>query len=307
MPRISKNISTNDLYSLYQSGLSLNDVAERFGVCSEAIRSRFLRNGLKIRSLSEAGLIFNARNLSFDRDEAIRLYRDGALFVDLAERFNVHWMVVRRVIINAGVKLRPYSEIQRIKASRLTKQERARHSKAAHDAVRGKSQSLEHRRKIALTREDRGVGISRIELSCKNLLEDRGFTCIPQKAIGSYNVDVAITEPPIAVEIFGGHWHAHGSHAARFRKRIDYIINSGWHPIIIWVTRDYPLEIGAIEYIVSFAKKISGNKSFRCKEQMIFGNGQVTSLGKRKLNGLPVISRPHPRNKATGRYTPLSR
>ena len=35
---------------------------------------------------------------------------------------------------------------------------------------------------------------------------------------------------------------------------------------------------------------------------MIYGNGQMAALGKNKLNGLPVIKGPMPRDNATGRY-----
>lgn len=302
MPRIRKNINTSELYSLYQSGLSIDDIAKRFGVCNEAIRGRFVRAGLPRRSSSESVKISSIRRQGFSTDEAVRLYQGGALFVDIAKKFNVHWMVVRRVIINAGITPRSTSDVKFIMASRMSREERRRQSLAAHDAVRGKSQSFEHRCKIALTKERKGSGITRVEQYCLSLLEDQGFTCIPQKAIGPYNVDIAITELSIIVEIFGGQWHASGHHAARFRKRTDYILNAGWCPIIIWVTRDYPLEIGAIKYIVAFAKKMSRDKSARRKEQMIYGNGQTASLGKRKLNDLPVIVRPNPRDKATGRY-----
>src|SRR3989304_3140085 len=237
-----------------------------------------------------------------DIDESVRLYKSGLLYADIATKFGVHWMVVRYAIKKAGVKSRSLSEVAYIMNSRLSEKERARKARAAHDAVRGKCQSFEHRMKIALAREKKGIGISRIESCFMTMLEKAGFHCVPQKAIGPYNVDIAITEAAVAVEIFGGQFHTTGRSAGRFRKRFDYLFNEGWHPIVIWVTRDYPLEIGAVEYVVAFAEKIGRGESMGRKGQMIRGGGKPPAIGKNKFDGRPVILRPNPRNKTTGRY-----
>jgi len=246
------------------------------------------------------------KRFNIDTNNLYRIYQSGALLIDIAKQFGISWDCVRQRFIRAGLPLRSISESHRIAASRVSQEERSRRVAAAHNAIRNKRQSFEHRCKIALTREQKGLGISRIERRCLYFLEERGFKCIAQKAIGSYNVDIAITKPPITVEIFGGHWHASGRHADRFRKRIDYILNAGWHPIIVWVTRDYPFEIGVIKYIVSVAEKLSSNKSIRRQEHMIRGDGELTSIGKRKFNNLPIISSSQTRDKATGRYTFLT-
>lgn len=243
------------------------------------------------------------KRINVDTNNLYRAYQAGACFREIGKQFDMSWATVRQRFIRAKLPLRSISESHRIAASHASQEERSRRAASAHNAVRDKRQTFEHRCKIALTREQRGLGISRIERQCLAFLEESGFNCIPQKAIGPYNVDIAITELPITVEIFGGHWHTTGRHARRFRKRIDYILNAGWYPIIVWVTRDYPLEIGAIKHIVSFAKKFSSSKTIRRQEQMIRGDGQPTSIGKCKFNNLPIIHGSQPRNKTTGHYT----
>jgi very-short-patch-repair endonuclease len=190
-----------------------------------------------------------------------------------------------------------------LRMSQTPKKERMRLSKAAHDAVRGVRQSLEHQCKRATTREINQVAISEIEFRCADALRNRGFICVMQKAIGPYNIDIALTEPPIAVEIFGGQWHTADRHAARFRKRTDYLLDQGWLPVIVWVTRDIPFGAGAIEYIVALAEKMRRGESVGRKEQMIRGDGQPSTIGERKLNGLPPIPGPQPYDKTTGRFT----
>lgn len=236
-------------------------------------------------------------------NDLLKLYNSGMLLCELGEYFGVNYNVIRNRLIEIGYPLRSISESHKISASRSTPEERRRRAKAAHDAVRGKRQSFEHRCKIAKTREIKQVGITRIERIAGKMLVDYGFSIVFQKAIGKYNVDIAITKPSIAVEIFGGHWHTTGHHAARFRKRIDYIINSGWLPVIIWVTRNYPLEIGAIKYIISLSKKLSSGKTMGSKEHMIRGDGKFTMIGEHKLNNRSGKVSPNPRDNTTGRYT----
>jgi len=129
------------------------------------------------------------------------------------------------------------------------------------------------------------------QLLCEWLAHEN-VKCTPQKAVGPYNVDVALDEFPIAVEIFGGHWHSYGRHATRFRKRFDYLLNAGWLPVIIWVTRNHPLEIGAAKYIISLTKKLRSGKALIRKEQMIHGGGQPCAIGKNKLDSVAIVQCP---------------
>jgi len=243
---------------------------------------------------------------SLNTDDLVRLYQSGLLYVDIAKKFGVSWMAIRRRILGAGIKSKSYAEVQRIKASRMTPEERSRCAAAAHEAVRSRRHSFKEKCQRAKTREHLGLGISRIEIIVAEKLREKGFGIILQKAIGPYNVDIAITELSIIVEIFGGHWHTASRHADRFKKRFNYLLNQGWLPIIVWISRSYPLEDGAIKYIISFAEKIRRGETMRRQEHMIYGNGEVASLGKRKFNGLPIIMRPNTRDNATGRFNKIA-
>lgn len=244
---------------------------------------------------------------NLDVDNLCRLYEAGWHVVDLAKKFSVSRPVIGRQLRERGVTLRSISESHRIAASRASQEERTRRASAAHDAVRGKRQSMEHRCKIAISKETLQSHSTRIEQVLASRLRRRGLTVIPQKAIGPYNVDLAITEPPIAVEIFGGHWHAGGRHASRFKKRLNYIINQGWTPVFVWVDKSYPLEVGAIKHIIALVEQIRRGEPVRRQEQMIYGNGNPSTLGESKLYGLPVIPGPHPRDNSTGRFNPRTR
>lgn len=236
-----------------------------------------------------------------DTDDLIHRHEAGESLEAAAHRLNVSRPLLYRRLAEVGFRARNQSEAMFVRMARTPRLERLRLVKRAHDAVRGKRQTDEHRVKIAQTRE-RTIRPTRTERKLIALLRRRSFSVVAQKAVGPYNIDVAITEPPIAVEVFGGRWHATGRHAARFRKRTDYLLNHGWHVIIIWVMRDYPLEVGAANEVVAFTKMLSSNPATQCQELVLRGDGKRCAAGHDQANGTPLIGCNGRRDNCTGRY-----
>jgi very-short-patch-repair endonuclease len=263
----------NKACKLYRANVPAKDIRDSLGIGNTTLYRILERN--KIPRCQN--------RLIVDVDEIVRRYLAGESELAISRSLGIVRTVIRRRLIESGVHIRSGSEANIIRMSRLTPGERSVLAANAHAAVCGVPQSNKHRIKIAKTREINQTGVFRTERIVADKLTELGFNVICQKAVGRYNLDVAITKPPIAVEIFGGMWHAHGPHAARFQKRFKYIINSGWTVVIIWVSRDYPLESGAIDYIVSLAKRISRNKPIGSKKHMIFGNGKPSAIGKAKF------------------------
>lgn len=308
MPNIRKNLDINDLKRLYESGLSSIDIAKIYGVNAETIRKRLIENDVTLRNRKTAQALCGVkRRVSFDIDKAIGMYNSNIGVKAIAKEFGISDTVVKDRFIKAGIHIRNRSEGMYARMANTSPEEKLRLSSAAHNAVKGVSRSEEHLCAIANSRERNGSFISRTEVILREMLEARGFTCQAQKAVGRYNVDVAITEPPISVEVFGGGWHFVGDHAARFRKRTEYILNKGWTQVCVVVGTDYPLEVGAIEYIVSLAQALSLGKPIESREHVIFGNGNTTAIGQNKLNGITGVPSAQPRDDTTGRFKPRSR
>jgi len=140
---------------------------------------------------------------------------------------------------------------------------------AAHAAVRGIAKSLDDLCLKAVGRERTQANVSPLDRAFATMLDT---PAIINKAIGPYNIDVAVH--PVAVEIYGGGWHAAGRAAARFPKRARYILDCGWHLVIIWVSEksSYPLTIAASEYVRSLidfppapshGPSVSGDSGYR--------------------------------------------
>lgn len=274
MPKKRTDIDTDDLCKRYFAYERFSQIAKEFGVSTNTI----------IRRIKEMGLPTGKIGERIPREELIFSYVNGTSERELARRYNTERIVIKSILIEAGVSRRTNTEANRMMASGRTRQENIKNTSAAHMAVRGKPQSEEHRRKIALGIERKGLIKSFGEKILAQKLIEKGLVITPQKAIGRYNIDIALTEFPIAVEIFGGCWHSYGTHSLRFRKRIDYLINSGWLPIIIWgknSTRDD--FSGAAEYIFSLVQRLRGGEALVCQEHVISGSGDPCAVGKSNL------------------------
>jgi len=213
-----------------------------------------------------------------------RRYKAGESVKALADKAGCTRFRVNRILDDAGIVRRGSAAANRLMVSKRSSAENTRNTKAAHNAVRGRRQSEQHRCKIAATREQRQLGVSGSERELVSLLSAQGLSVTCQKAVGRYNVDVAIDAARIAVEVFGGHWHTCRRHSERFRKRCDYLLDRGWLPVILWVTGDYPLGSGAVNYLVALTQAGSGDEAGRRQEHVLRGDGKPTGVGKCKLD-----------------------
>ena len=93
-------LSTDSLWSMYQSGMTLAQVGWRVGTSSEAVRERLLRAGYTLRPsgpvrLTEAQL-----------DDVARRYESGERVDDIAAAYGLSASAVRKRLRRAGVEMR---------------------------------------------------------------------------------------------------------------------------------------------------------------------------------------------------------
>lgn len=229
--------------------------------------------------------------MEYDLDvkDIARRYLAGETEQSIAKSLSVSRSVIKRRILSVGVRRRGNSEARVLMWQRIqSPADRMRIVSAAHDAIRGKRQSLEHRTKTAKTREIKKSSIGRGEILLADMLEKVGLNVTLQKAIGPYNVDIAVHEGSLAVEIFGGNWHNSFSHARRFRERCDYLLDCGWLPVIIWVTKHFPLEKRAVDYLVALSQRQGFGKTIRREEHVIRGDGSRSKSGHNPINGTMI-------------------
>lgn len=106
------------------------------------------------------------------------------------------------------------------------------------------------------------------------MLSDRGIKTIPQKAIGSYNCDLAAF--PVVVEVFGD-LALDGSASARAEESTTSF-NQGWSVLMVADTDSFPITNEVADYIASYIEKARTDPAFACEYRVIWGCSGVHDL-----------------------------
>jgi very-short-patch-repair endonuclease len=285
----------DDLVERYRAGATVVQLVEHFGESrwkvTEYLRSiGVLRTKAEItrermrtmsdedrRALQEASVA--ARRIPCpDIDSVLALYRSGQSAAAVGAAFGVSVDVAMRWLREAGEDTSA-STIHRRRWQRLGADERAaavRQLREARKLVRVTEESLCKR---AITRERRQVQIDPNETALAEWMRRRGIGgLVQQKAIGRYNCDIAAT--PVAVEVFGGNWHAYGQHGARLDRRTRYILDAGWDVMLVWAnTVLHPLTEVVADEVVSFVEAARRRPPGPREYRVVWGTGQLIAAG----------------------------
>lgn len=238
MPFVSQYVFDLDhAISLYNSGKSCSEVAQAVGVSLGIVYDRMRKAGVTFRNGSSASRKIRPerRTQIPDLEALIKRYEAGETLQGIAESTGYHEMVLAKRFRERGIAIR----------SRFAY---PTNTAPAHAAKRGKPNSLDAKLRAAQTRERRILHASEYEYRFAGWMREAGFEIVQQKAVGKYNIDIAVCEPPIAVEILGG-GYGRAAKAAR-PQRTEYLINHGWH--VIFISRGTIMP-ESVEHIVAFA------------------------------------------------------
>jgi hypothetical protein len=236
------------------------------------------RNTLK-RKLNAAG-VPSQRSADWV-PEAIRLHLEGVPQTEIARRLGRQQAGVSAALTSRGYRT-DRGEAERRKWAGMTAEQRAAQVTAAHDAVRGSTKEYADLCARALTKQERLIGATEEEGMLAAALGARGIATVQQQAVGKYNLDVGAA--PVAVELFGGGWHAYGTHAARLPQRVKDIADAGWNMLIIWTHTGargvFPLHLdAAAQDAAAYYERSSRDPSFRRQYRVIWGTGQLLAAG----------------------------
>ncbi len=282
MPRIIDPAKINHAAELYASGKTFKECAAELSMDPESLRVALRRRGIEARPRT------GGHNRIPAPEGIADAYRAGESVKALAAAHGVARAVVRRWLIEAGEGPRGRSEAMNVRQGRMSPAERSNLARAAHDAVRGVEQSEEHRRRIALSRELSGYGgptSAGTDWLCRELAH-LGIEHIREKAVGRYNLDIALSASSVAVEVLGGNWHrAKPVHTVR----TPYILNAGWHVVFVWDTKRCKISTGALDYIITFAEKARLDPTATREYRVIRGDGEFVAAGSAEDDEFPLI------------------
>jgi very-short-patch-repair endonuclease len=141
--------------------------------------------------------------------------------------------------------------------------------------------------RAAATRQERRTRRGRYEDPLAMILRECRGDVIQQRAVGHYNIDVALDEARVAVEVQGS--KITGKSCTNLAHRAERILNAGW-TMIFGLWWDAPPDIAACaEYIVALAERASGDESLRGRYGVIGSDGQPLPGTRLKLDHLPAI------------------
>jgi len=289
MPRKASITDLDNAVKLYLTGVNIIQSAKSFHTSYETLRDYLDSKGL-LRTSVESRRI-QAQKISATRitnnpisDDVIAMYNSGISENAIAKKLGVSRSVIKTRLIINNVKRRGQTESNRLRASQMSETEKKEVIKAAQESTRGVPLSMEHKIKIAKTREKIAKASKTEKLLC-SWLDKANIINIPQKAIGPYNADIAINT--IAVEVLGGYWHSTKfSHS----KRSRYILDSGWNMLFIWVHHvRSPLTSSVVDYIISYLNEVSTNPSSISQYRVIRGDGQELSRGCSNDDNISIV------------------
>lgn len=274
----------DDLIDRYLAGVTIHEVASEFGVSSTTVEY-----WLRARDIPRRGHVKEfVPHLSLPVEDIARRYLAGESVNALADAYGVSRRVIDRRLDYAGVERRGSTEANRLMMEKRSPEENRRNTDAAHEAVRGRELSWEHKCKTAATRQARRLGVSKAETVLAGWLAERGISTVPQQAIGAYNCDLAAG--PVAVEVFGGAWHGYDRHAARTPERTRYILDQGWLLAIVWVDgRRYPLLPAAADYLAALVERARRDPSLRGQHRVIWGDGEEVPAADLDVDNIAVV------------------
>lgn len=220
------------------------------------------------------------RSNVLDLDDLIQRYANRESLSKIADETGISYWSVRKALMQAGVKIR-------------TPQDYPAHVAEAHAARRGQRDSLAVKEARARTRQTFSLGTSLHEDAFAVLLDAAEVMYCRQFQLGPYNLDFALTEVPVAVELRGGGQNPQCR--ANRRHRIEYILDSGLTLIEV-SPKGTPGSsfVGAADYVIALVNELRRKPSSVREHRMIRPDGKPLSQRCVKNSQWPVPPRPAP-------------
>jgi very-short-patch-repair endonuclease/transposase len=266
----------NDAVKLYEAGKSTEEISEILGGSRKTVARRLKAAGFKLRSGPQGACLYYISKV--DLSEALRRYAEGENMKSLCEEFRIGRRRMESALRHAGIPVRTLRQSVGLRYTRMSKSERQSLVARAHIAKKGKPADMGSQERRAKTLEVTLQLASRADLILGVWLGQRGLRFTPQKALRPYNLDIAIDELSIAVEV-NGDWHYFPDPSAAESKRRDYLFDRGWRLIEVCITSTSArpwkyLRPACADKIIELLERVRRSESIGRKHWVIGGDGE---------------------------------
>jgi hypothetical protein len=286
MPKKALSVHTDDLVRDYKAGMYITHIARKWGINPKTVAARLKRAGVASRGRHRAIRL---------TDSVIAMrYEQGASVNQLSKELGADRITITRRLAAQGVKLRGHSEAEALKWSRLKKDRRKveRQCSAAWRAVRGRKVPPASIAKGAITRMKNLWRVGNWENEVAAALWAKNVPAIQQFAFDTCNLDIAIPEERIAVEIMCG--SPNRRYLPKFRERVPHLVNAGWRVLFIYCSasrkwRDQFDPAVAAEDVIAFREFCGRLEPERSGYRVIRRDGQSVTPPRLQFDDLPRI------------------
>ena len=169
--------------------------------------------------------------------QIIYYYQKGVASYLIAKKFSVSNSRVRSLLEKSGVKLRGHNVTNKMSAKNRTAEENLQITEAASKADKGSTHTLNHRSRLAISRQKNPVIDPTYEQPLVDYCEKRGISIIPQKAFNKFNVDLYLVKENVVIEIFGGGFHNKKDAIDLFNNKIKHLSKQRVPVLIVWADK----------------------------------------------------------------------
>lgn len=216
-----------------------------------------------------------------DPERLRRWYVDeGLTSTEIAELVGVAPASVRKALRALGIS-RSLSQAMRLRWQNVTDEQRAAMLDPPHAACRGRVVPYEERLSDAKARYALQVGIGPHEVTFAGMLRDRGVPFVQQLPCGPYNLDFAIAEHGVAVEVVAGGGNPRAR--ANAAERTEHVLDS-WHLFVVKFQTPVPRVIteGVVDELVAFCEEVSGDPARPGQQRVVRTDGQRVKPRRRR-------------------------
>ena len=261
-----------DWFTIYQrSKFSMGKLAGEYGVPTGWFKRSLRNHGVK------ADRSRNSRWIWCPKHDLVSLYLSGRSLCELAKLEEISYARVKRWLIKHSIRFRDVKE--RASAWNKIHSKKERSQRYGRKGGYGFTKEM-HKRAAKTFEKSLKRRTSPKELELNKFLKNLGVSSTPQKACGTYNIDLALH--PIAVEVTAGtRYPLRRSHE---RKRMEYLFDQNWCVIFVWVPRDTKISLMCAEKIITLYNLAKGSRSMNRKYWVIGGSGEDLTRNRRYLD-----------------------
>lgn len=290
MAAILGTMDLDDFIKRYKAGEGLNALSREAHVDQRTARRVLTAHGVQLRTIAEI------RSTPIDMQSVIRRYQSGESTAAIARDAGLTEGTIARRLRKSGIPIRTGSENMALRWKSATPAERRQHGNRMAVINRGRVNAPTSFERAALTIEKNGSRISPLERLMAEWLTARGHEVRHQVAVSRYNIDLVIGS--VAVEIFGGSWHASPTRLRQFNERSKYLFDRGWSVVVVWHhATDYPISERAADAVSNFIhhrhafSDIAGSgPPVPGEYRVIRGDGECVAIGRYDGNDIPVVT-----------------